>query len=88
MIEIEAGIPKALASKTADLKELVINYMSGATSQMKEALASMVCDIIKLSPSQLRLLELYNSGLEESAGDQICDALTQTNFSSLKFIYL
>ena len=51
MIEIEAGIPKALASKTADLKELVINYMSGATSQMKAALASMVCDIIKLSPS-------------------------------------
>ena len=47
-MEIEPGIPKALALKTADLKELVINYMSGATPQMKEVLTSMVCDIINL----------------------------------------
>ena len=58
--------------------------------EVRESLAMMVVEIIKLAPSNLFQLNLANAGFDEATGEEICTALEQQSLtiSSLKTIKL
>lgn len=58
-----------IASKTRHIKKLSITQMERCHEQVRESLAAMVVDIIKLVPLGLEELNLKDAGFEEKVGD-------------------
>ena len=52
--EIESDMAMLLSKKTSNLRELHIQSMKNVSDQVKQSLAMIVIEIIKIAPSELK----------------------------------
>ena len=64
--------------------------MTNVRVEVRESLAMMVIEIIKVAPGRLFSLNLMNAGFDEVTGEEICTALERQSLTitSLKTIKL